>query len=150
RAFGHRVDELDFGGGSYITRQEAYLAQRFANLIEVQTAAMIRGSYSYLAEGDLLRHGFSGGSLTVGYSIPSGNKDQLNMLGGGSILDADWSDDGTEIPLHLQNINAAMLQLTGMGLAHVVLTSAAWRFVLNNTAVQQQGGSSNVPFESLR
>ena len=50
---------------TYVTRQEAYLAQRFANLIEFQTAAMIRGTYSYASDGDLLRHGFTGGDTTV-------------------------------------------------------------------------------------
>jgi hypothetical protein len=149
RAFGNRGEELDYGGESYITRQEAYLAQRFANLIEFQTAAMMRGSYSYLDDGDVLRHGFSGGALTVDYQIPSGNEGQLDMLGSGEILDADWSDAGTDIPLHLQNINSAMLQLTGMGLAHVVLTSAGWRYILSNTAVQEMGGSMNAPFESM-
>src|SRR5262249_44906076 len=49
----------------FVTRQEAYLAQRFANLVEFQTAAMLRGSYSYTSDGDLLRHGFSGGDTTI-------------------------------------------------------------------------------------
>src|SRR5262245_61024476 len=105
RAFGNRGEELDYGGEAYITRQEAYLAQRFANLIEFQTAAMLRGSYSYLDDGDVLRHGFSGGTVTIDYQIPSGNEAQLDMLGAGEILDADWADTGTDIPLHLQNIN---------------------------------------------
>src|SRR5262245_24181110 len=38
----------------FVTRQEAYLAQRFANLIEFQTAAMFRGQYSYTNDGDLM------------------------------------------------------------------------------------------------
>jgi hypothetical protein len=150
RAFGHRAEDLDYGGESYITRQEAYLAQRFANLLEFQTAAMIRGAYSYHDDGDVLRHGFSGGSVTVDYQIPAGNEGQLDMLGDGDILAADWANPATEIPLHLQNINAALLQLTGMGLSHVVLTSAGWRYLLNNSAVQEMGGADNVPFESMK
>ena len=43
-----------------------------------------------------------------------------------------------------------MVQLTGMGLAHVVLTGAGWQYIVNNLKVQAQGGSSNVVFESLR
>src|SRR5262249_46346056 len=135
---------------SYITRQEAYLAQRFANLLEFQTAAMLRGSYSFDQDGDELRHGFSGGETTIDFQIPAGNKTQLAMLGGGNILNADWSNTATDIPKHLHNINAAMVQLTGWGLAHVVLTSVAWQYVVNNTKVQAQGGSANVAFESLR
>jgi hypothetical protein len=150
RAFGGGPDELDLGGEAYLTRQEAYLAQRFANLVEFQTAAMLRGSYSYFDDGDVLRHGFAGGDLDVDFGIPSGNRDQLDMLGTGNILNADWSNPATDIPLHLQNINGAMLQLTGMGLAHVVLTSNGWRYVLQNEKVQAMGGSSNVVFESMK
>lgn len=134
----------------FVTRQEAYLAQRFANLIEFQTAAMFRGQYSYVADGDLLRHGFSGGETTINYQVPAGNLDQLDMLGGGNLLDADWATSSTDIPAHLHEINAAMIQLTGLGLAHVILTSAGWQKIVNNTKVQQQGGSAGPVFESLR
>ena len=134
----------------FVTRQEAYLAQRFANLVEFQTAALFRGSYSYTADGDLLRHGFTGGDVTISFGLPAGNLTQLDMLGGGNILSADWATASTDIPAHLHNINAAMIQLTGMGLAHVVVTSAGWQKVVNNNVVQDQGGSSGPVFESMR
>src|SRR5205814_8532625 len=108
RAIGGRDSSLDRGGEVFLTRQEAYLAQRFANLIEFQTAAMLRGSYSFAADGDLLRHGFSGGETTIDFKVPAGNLSQLNMLGTGNILDADWATAGTDIPKHLHAINAAM------------------------------------------
>lgn len=150
RYLGGTPTELDRGGESYLTKQEAYLAQRFSNLIEFQTAAMIRGSYTYADDGDVLRQQFDSGSVTIDFQIPSGNRDQLDMLGDGDILDADWATAATDIPLHLHKINAAMLQTTGMGLAHVVLTGTAWRYILNNTKVQAMGGSMNVVFESLK
>jgi hypothetical protein len=137
-------------GEVFVTRQEAYLAQRFANLIEFQTAAMFRGQYSYSTDGDLLRHGLASGDTTITYQVPAGNLTQLDMLGGGNILDADWATAATDIPAHLHEINAAMIQLTGMGLAHVVLTSAGWQKIVNNTKVQAQGGSAGPVFESLR
>jgi hypothetical protein len=133
----------------FVTRQEAYLAQRFANLIEFQTAALFRGSYSYTADGDLLRHGFSGGETTINFGVPAGNLTQLDMLGDGNILDADWNTAATDIPAHLHAINAAMIQLTGMGLAHVVVTSVGWQMIVNNTKVQDQGGSSGPVFQRL-
>lgn len=149
RRIGGPSDDLDARGETFVTRQEAYLAQRFANLIEFQTAAMLRGVYSYLEDGDDLRHGFSGGLVDVDFQIPAGNKDQLNMLGGGNILAADWATTSTDIPKHLHQINAALVQLTGLGLAHVVLTSVGWQYLVNNTKVQAQGGSANVVFDSL-
>lgn len=150
RDIGGPSTQLDHRGENFITRQEAYLAQRFANLIEFQTAAMIRGTYSYGDVGDELRHSFASGETTVDFQIPAGNQDSLDMLGDGDIIGALWSNNATDIPLHLQNINAAMVELTGLGLAHVVLTGAGWQHVINNTQVQLLGGSDNVPFESLR
>ena len=146
-------DSLDRGLGSggevFVTRQEAYLAQRFANVIEFQTAAMLRGTYVFLDDGDLLRHGFAGSGTTVDFKVPAGNKGQLNMLGS-TILNADWALAGTDIPAHLHAINTAMIQLTGFGLAHVILTSTGWQYIVNNTKVQAQGGSSGPVFESLQ
>ena len=150
RRIGGPDSELDRGGENYLTHQEVYLAQRFTNLIEFQTAAMFRGTYSYSNEGDDMLHGFTGSAEQVDFKIPGGNKAQLNMLGAGNILNADWATAATDIPRHLQNINAAMVQLTGLGLAHVVLTGVGWQYIVNNTKVQAQGGSSNVVFESLR
>lgn len=150
RGIGGPDSRLDHDGQNYLTHQEVYLAQRFTNLIEFQTAAMLRGSYSYTNDGDDLRHGFSGGEDTVTFNIPAGNKTQLDMLGAGNILDADWATTSTDIPKHLQKINTAMVQLTGMGLAHIVLTGTGWQYIVNNLKVQAQGGSSNVVFESLR
>jgi hypothetical protein len=148
RRIGGATSGLD-RGEIFVTRQEAYLAQRFANLIEFQTAAMFRGAYSYATDGDLLKHGFAGGETTVDFQVPDGNLDQLDMLGAGNILDADWATCTTDIPAHLHAINAAMIQLTGMGLAHVVLTSAGWQYVVGNEHVQDQGGSSGPVFERL-
>lgn len=150
RAIGGPTLQLDRRGETYLTRQEVYLAQRFGNLIEFQTAAMFRGSYQFVQDGDELRHGFSGGDTDVDFQIPAGNKTQLNMLGAGNILNADWATTSTDIPRHLQNINTAMVQLTGLGLAHVILTGTGWQYIVNNTKVQAQGGSGNVVFESLR
>lgn len=150
RAIGGPTDNLDARGETFITRQEAYLAQRFANLLEFQTAGMLRGSYSFFNDGDDLRHGFAGGSVDVPFRVPAGNLGQLNMLGAGNILNVDWSSASTDIPRHLHQINAAMVQMTGLGLAHVAITSVGWQHIVNNTKVQAQGGSANVVFESLQ
>lgn len=150
RDIGGPSTQLDHRGESFVTRQEAYLAQRFANLIEFQTAAMIRGTYSYDEVGDELRHSFADGETSIDFRIPAGNQDGLDMLGDGDIITALWSNAGTDIPLQLQNINAALVENTGLGLAHVALTGTAWQYVINNTKVQTLGGADNVPFESLR
>lgn len=149
RAIGGPSSEVDQGGQDYISFQMMYMAQRVANEIEFQTAAMLRGSYTFTQKGDDLEHTFSGGETTIDFQIPSGNKDRLNMLGGGNLISASWATAGTDIPSDLANINAAMVQLTGKGLAHVVLNNLEWQNVVNNTKVHTQGGSANVVFERL-
>ena len=149
RAIGGPDSSLDQMGEVYLTRQEAFLAQRFANLVEFQTAAMLRGSYSYDLDGDDLRHGFSGGAATIDFQLPAGNLGQLNMLGAGNILDADWAAAATDIPEHLHRINAAMVQITGLGLAHVVLTSVGWQHIVGNDVVKAQGGSDGTIWQSM-
>ncbi|MHC2068918.1 major capsid protein [Bremerella sp. T1] len=149
RALGESGNTLDAMGQSYVTRQEAYLAQRFVNLVELQTAAMLRGKYGYTALGDDLIHGFGNGDVTVDFQIPDSHRGQLDMLGEGNLLDADWADPQTDIPGHLQDINAALVQRCGMGLSHVVLTGIGWQHVVNNEVVQDMGGSTNQVYASL-
>ena len=87
RDIGGPSTQLDHRGERFVTRQEAYLAQRFANLIEFQTAAMIRGTYSYDEVGDELRHSFDAAETTIDFNIPAENKDSLDMLGDGGIIE---------------------------------------------------------------
>lgn len=150
RRLGGPTTDLDPMGENYVTRQEAYLAQRFSNLIEFQTAAMLRGSYSYVVDGDDLRHGFQTGGVVIDYRIPPGNRNQLDLLGQGNLLSADWANPDTDIPGQLQQINAAMVQLHGMGMSRVIVTSAGWQLILSNKRTQAQGGSANVPFQTMQ
>lgn len=152
RRIGANAAELDDMGEAYITRQEDYLAQRFGNLIEFMSVAMLRGSFSYTTAtaGDLLWYDFSGGTSTVDFQVPSGNKSQLNMLGTGSIISASWASASTNIPGHLMAINKAMLQLSGFPLKHILCGSDVWNYCITNTAVIQAGGPNNSPFEKLK
>lgn len=149
RKIGSSADQVDSRGRRYILMQERYLAARYANLIEFQTAAMIRGSYSFTEYGDRLAHSFSGGSITIDYKRPAGNLGKLEMGTGSSIISADWDSASTDIPDQLYRINDAMIQQCGQGLKHVILTSRGWNYLLNNTKIITQGGSSRAAFEEL-
>lgn len=149
RTLGGAANMVDRGGQRYIAAQQRYMAARFANLIEFQTAAMLRGSYSFTMDGDRMLHSFSGGEITIDYKRPAGNLNQLNMTGAGNIIDASWATSSTDIPKHLYQINDAMINLTGMGLEHVVVTSVMWNNIMNNTKVHTQGGSSQRVFDEL-
>src|SRR5207244_9400282 len=83
------------------------------------------------------------------HRIHTGTLSRLNIFGSGNIRNADWATSGTDIPAQLHAVNAAMIQTTGLGLAHVILTSVGWQKIVNNTKVQQQGGSAGPVFERL-
>ena len=151
RQIGEAVTVLDARGETYVRRQQRYMAQRVANMIEMQTAAMLRGGrYTFDTQGDELRQGFSGGEVTIDYRVDqTENIDQLSMGTGGDIIDAAWATATTDIPLHLFKINAAFNDLVGRGLEHAVCNHTVWNSVLNNTKVKDQGGSANIVFESI-
>ena len=140
---------LSASAESYITRQEIFLGQKFNNIIEFQAAAMLRGQYVFIQDNDDLYHDFTGTGVTIDFQIPDGNKLGLNMLGGGNLIDGPWSTETTDIPAQLYAINAAMIELTGKGLRHILCNSTVWNNVLNNTVVQEQGGSANLVFERI-
>jgi hypothetical protein len=149
RQIGQAVTVVDSMGENYIMRQKRYLAEKVANLIEFQTAAMLRGSYSFDQVGDELRHRFSGGAEVIDYQIPPGNKGQLDMLGSGPIINASWANAATDIPAQVYAINDAMNALTGMGIEHAVCNSKTIQYVLNNDKVRAQAGIAQSPFEMV-
>lgn len=151
RQIGGSADEtLSPAAERYITMQEVYLAEKFGNIRELQSAAMLRGAYTYVTDGDDLYHSFSGDDVTVNYQIPDGNLTKLDMLGAGDILTASWATAATDIPGNIFAINKAMKQLTGFGLNHIICKSPIWQNVINNDNVKAQGGSANVVFERIQ
>lgn len=149
RPIGGPAGEIDVGGEQYILDQETNVKQTYVNLREFQCAAMFRGSYSYIQSGDAFVHAFSGGSVTVDYRIPSGNKNQLNMLGGGDIIGTAWDNAAAPLVRDILAINQAFTELTGMGLTDIFVNSTVWGFVVTNTEVQNLGGSVNNPVRSM-
>lgn len=150
RVIGGSMDTIDSRGMYYIQKQEEFLADRVANAIEFQTAAMLRGSYSYDQVGDDIHQCFSGGQTTIDYQIPAGNKSQLDMLGDGDLISASWASADTDIPGQLLAIRRAMIQLNGWDLKHVLCGSEIWNYVVNNTKVHTQGGSVERVFDVLK
>lgn len=143
------AENVEPGGQSYITRQEAHLARLFANNREILVAGMIRGEIQVLISGDDLIPVFSGGHYTVDFQVPAGNKNQLNMTGGGNIITADWATASTAILDDLHQINAAFEELHGYPLRHAWCNSTTIAAVYNNTQMQTVAGTSNVVFNSF-
>lgn len=147
RSLGRPAGEIDQMGLNYITRQEEYLAQKFANFREFMVSRMLKGSFDILQDGDnWLPVDAGSGTITVDYRIPSGNKNQLNMLAAGNIIDARWDNTNTSIFTHLLQINQAFEQLTGRPLRHIWTDSVVWRYVLTNVQIHDVGGTANTVF----
>jgi len=152
RKIGGPASEYDEAGKDYIIKQQRWLGQRAANFRLGLTAGMMRGHLYGHQVGDDIYYDFTSSSanIDIDYKIPAGNLNQLNMLGGGAILDASWATTSTDIPRHLSEINAAFQNLAGTNLKQIVLNSKTWQYVINNTAVARQAGTAATPFESFK
>ncbi len=147
RTLGRPAGEIDQMGLNYITRQEEFLAQRFANFREFMVSRMLKGSFDVLQDGDnWIPVDPGNGTFSISYQIPAGNKNQLNMTGAGNIIDGRWDNSGTPIFTHILKINQAMEQLTGRQLRHIWTDSNVWQSILTNTQIHDVGGSSNTVF----
>jgi hypothetical protein len=80
------------------------------------------------------------------FQLPAGNKNQLNILGTGNIIQIGWQNVGAAIIKNCIQIHAAITQLCGYQMQHVWLNSLTWYNVLLNTEVRNTAGSSNTPF----
>lgn len=150
RAIGGPTNTVDSLGEVYIAEQEKEVKRRFTNLREFQVAALLRGSYTYTqSSADQMVHGFSGGSITINYQMPSGNKSQLDMLGGGDIIGVAWDNNAAPIVRDLFAVNSAFEELVGRGLKEIICTSVVWGFVITNAEVQNLAGSVNNPVREI-
>lgn len=143
--------QIDTGGQSYIARQTMHLAEKYNNTIELLTTGMFQDNLYFQMSGDNLLPviGAPTGSnlgFQIPFQIPSGNKNQLNMLGTGNIIQTGWQNVGAPILKNCMQINAAMTQLSGYQPEHVWMNGLLWYNVLLNTEVRNTAGSANTPF----
>lgn len=149
RPIGGPVDTIDRNGEKYIFDQERYMRQRLVNLREFQISALLRGSYTYTLSGDRMIHGYTGGTYTVNFQVPAGNKTQLNMLAAGNILTVSADNAAAKLVDYLFAINSALIQLTGRGIRDIFISSVMWGYLINNTQVINAGGAFQRPFEYI-
>lgn len=149
RPLGGQWGDVDIRGQRYVTRQEGYLAQLFKNHREFMVSRMLRGGFDILIKGDDWIPVDSGGTFSVSYQIPAGNKSQLNMTGGGNIIDVTWATTASaDIPKHCLMINAAFEELHGRPLRHLWCNSTVYALMLKNAALQALAGSANTTFST--
>lgn len=148
RPLGKTSGNIDRGGMDYIRRQETILKQRFQNFREFMASAMLRGSFTITFSGDSWIPTYAGGTITVDFRIPAGNKTQLDMLGAGNILTISWASVASApIFENILAINAAFQQLHGWPLTTILCNSVIWGYVTNNAGIKARSGTSNVVFD---
>jgi hypothetical protein len=146
RMLGMNAGNQDDMGKVYLRKQEEHLAQRFTNFAEYLTSRMLRGSFQVVETGDDWVVVDTGGTFTIDYQVPAGNKSQLDMLGAGSIIGTSWDNAAAPIFQNLMDINGAFEQQHGRPLAHVWCSGKMWRYVITNTQIQAIGGTANTGF----
>jgi major capsid protein E len=147
RQMGASGNVIDQYGLNYIAEEEQFLKQKLNGFREFQTAALMRGSYTYSKVGGStnLVHSFSGGTYTVDYKLPSTNTGSLN-----SSISAAWSNAGTKIVSDILAVNALSANVTGRGIRHAFCNSVVWQYIVSNTQVQNLAGSVNMPYDVVR
>jgi hypothetical protein len=143
--------QIDTGGQSYIARQTMHLAEKYNNTIELLTTGMFQDNLYFQFSGDNLLPVIGAPTapnlgFQIPFQIPSGNKNQLNLLGTGNIITIGWQNAGAPIIKNCLQIQAAMTQLSGYQPRHMWMNSLGWYNVLLNTEVRNTAGTSNTPF----
>ena len=143
--------QIDTGGQSYIARQTTHLAEKYNNTIELLTTGMFQDNLYFQMSGDNLLPVIGAPTspnlgFQIPFQIPSGNKNQLNLLGTGNIIQVGWQNAGAPLIKNCLQIQAAMTQLSGYQPRHFWQNSIGWYNVLLNTEVRNTAGSSNTPF----
>lgn len=151
RPIGGNYGMVDNMGQSYITRQQAHLAQRFRNSREWMVSRLFRGGFEVLMNGDLMTPVDigGGGHFTVDYGIPAGNKLQVDLLGGGNLITQSWANPATSILAQVMSINGAFEQLHGLPLKHLWMNSVTFQYMLDNDQFKELGGTSNKMWDSF-
>jgi hypothetical protein len=145
--------QIDTGGQSYIARQTVHLAEKYNNTIELMTTGMFQDNLYFQLSGDNLLPVIGAPTapnlgIQIPFQIPAGNKNQLNMLGNGNILNVGWQNTGAPLVKNCLQIQAAMTQLSGYQPKHFWMNSLQWYNVLLNSEVRNTAGSANTPFAS--
>lgn len=150
RRVGGPASEYDQGGSSYIGFQQRFLAARAANVIELQTAGLLRGKYYLNVVGNVIHQTLTSSSraneIVIDYQFPN-DSSHVNQVGGR--ITAYWSVAGTDIPSNLHSINKYLIAETGQGFKHVIVPSAVALNIQQNTKVQTMAGNYE-PLEYAR
>lgn len=135
----------DQAGADMIKRQTGTLGEMGANWMKAMTVGMLRDSLYYEMDGEDVYFNYSTGTR-INFQMPAGNKNQLNMLGAGNIINASWATATTDIPDQLGKINAAFQSLNGGRLCAAIIPHSVFNDMRKNEHIQTEHGTSVSPY----
>ncbi len=145
--------QIDTGGQSYIARQTVHLAEKYNNTVELMSTGMLQDNLYFQLAGDNLLPVIGAPAapalgFQIPFQVPAGNKNQLNLLGTGNIIQIGWQVSGAPLIKNLLQIESASTQLSGYQPEHAWCNSLMWYNVLLNAEVRNAAGIANRPFAS--
>jgi hypothetical protein len=128
---------IDQKGADEIARQIRQARQAMDNLrVSAMTSAFFQGAIWWDNSGNLLVSD-AGAQTTASSAIPSGNQNQLNVLGTGNIINAPWNNAATNINLQIMLLKQAAIRLTGYPLKYAFYGANVPTYLVNNNTLQQ-------------
>ncbi len=115
--------------------QQARITQDNLRISAVASVFFNGGQIYFDGSGNLLPTS-SGAATSVNFNIPSGNLNQLNVLGQGNVIDSYWDSASSDIINQIVNLKQASVYLTGFEIKHAYYGRNILNFVANNTLCQ--------------
>ncbi len=100
-------------GSEIVGRKAAEFTQLFMNLrVAAWFSALSKGIIYFDADGNMLVNETNAANQ-IDFKIPSGNRNQLNVAGNGTIITATWATAGTDISIQINALNKQSAAFTG-------------------------------------
>ncbi len=123
-------------GRAEIARQTRDFRILFDNLrLATIYEALALGAIYFDGDGNLLPSS-TGAVITVDFSIPSSNQDQLDIDGTGAVIGASWAVDGTDIVGQLMLLKKRAAHLNGYVPELALYGANILEYLLTNTAIK--------------
>lgn len=103
-----------------LSHQGEQFRTRFENLEVASTLQTLATGHNWFDVNGNLLPSSSGAALDVDQGIPAGNRDQLDVFGGGDLLDVSWDDPTAEIARQIYAVKNAAVKKTGYRLKYAI------------------------------
>ena len=124
-------------GEKAVDKQTMNFMTRLQSLRQTAVASILAraGVIDFDAEGHILPD-TTGSQFQVDFEVPAGNQNQLDVFGGGDIIDASWGTSTTDIPGHVRQIIKASIQKTGFKVTGCIFGENIFSYLCGNDCVK--------------